>query len=84
MKQPFKVIALTAFVFTDCNGEEGILAMQQKNGEWMPLIGASEERIESFRSYAEKIARRMNCPVQLVKFSVREEIETINRGAGGH
>lgn len=82
MKQPFKITTLTAFVMTDGDGVEGIPAVH-KNGEWMPLIAADQERIESFRPYAQSIARRLNQPIKLVRFSVREELETINSGAGG-
>lgn len=84
MKQPFKIVSLSAFVFVDCHGNEGVLAMQKKDGEWMPLIAADHARVESFRPYAESIAKRLNKPVKLIRFSVREEIETINHGAGGH
>jgi hypothetical protein len=83
MKQPFKITTLTAFVMTDGDGVEGILAIG-KDGEWMPLVAADEARITSFRPYAESVARRCNRPVKLIRFSVREELETINHSAGGH
>lgn len=65
-----------AFVALDKDGTEGVVATM-KEGVYYPLVGADMERVESLKPMAEKLAEQLGVPVTLLKFSVREEIETI-------
>ena len=71
-----KIDKIYAWICTEPDGEQGIPAFQ--HGDiCMPLIGADKERIESQRHIAEQVAAD-GLPVELVCFSGREVLETIN------
>jgi hypothetical protein len=76
----FKITTLHAFISEDENGEEGVVSaqMQMPNGlTWVPMIMADEKRIQSLRPIAEKAARTQKKKIKLVRFSVREDLETL-------
>lgn len=71
-----KIDAVWLFVSRDENGNEGLLAAPL--GEtFMPLVAADPDRVESLRIIAQKMAQMTKKKVHLIKFSVKEEIETI-------
>jgi|WetSurMetagenome_2_1015567.scaffolds.fasta_scaffold310052_2 hypothetical protein len=78
-----KITELWAWVNTEADeNDEGIIAHEVYDvikGEthWMPLVGADKARIESLRDVAKATAERLGKPVKLLKFSTREEIETV-------
>ena len=74
-----KITEMWAFISEDHPDDEGIISMHTIQG-WMPLVGADQARIESFRSLVEDIARQRKIKVKLVRFSVREDIEEIGSG----
>lgn len=62
-----RITELYAFVSVDKSGE-GIMGIQMPNGDWMPLIGADVERVESIKPFADKIAAQMNVPYEIRYF----------------
>ncbi len=69
-----KITELYAWVCTDKDGDEGLLAFQHK-GIMMPMVGADRDRIESLRSTAIDIAKLESVPLKLMKFSTAEILE---------
>lgn len=64
-----KIQTLFVYVMTDDDGSEGVPAFQSpKDGTWMPLFGADEARMASFKLVAVEIALRHNKEVRLLKF----------------
>lgn len=58
--------------------DEGVTAfLFSVMSQWMPMVGADEERMRSLRSMAQKIANTSGQRIKLVKFSVRTDLETI-------
>lgn len=76
-KEPHKVRTITAFIVTEADGTEGITAFIN-NGRWVPMIGSDEERVESLKPIAKKISAAIGKPVQMVRFTVREDVEVID------
>lgn len=68
-----------AFVVEEAPGDEGIPAIC-KDGNWYPMVGADWKRVESLRPYAESTARKTGKTVKLLRFTCREEVETITVG----
>lgn len=69
---------LWAYIATEEDGGEGVCAFyNQKEDTWMPMIGADEARIRSFKSIAEEIADNTNTPIMLVEFSTRTDVEIV-------
>ncbi len=64
-----------AFIALDEDGTEGVVGYPTSQG-MLPLVGADMARVDSLRPYAQQIARSNGVPVTLVRFSVREDIET--------
>jgi hypothetical protein len=75
----FRIETLTAYVAVDPkDGDEGIIGHALSEGTMMPLIGADAKRIEDLRPYAEQVAAATGQQIKLVRFSVREELATLN------
>ena len=70
-----KIEVMYAFVVTEAGGE-GVCAFQSPGG-WIPMVGADMARMDSMRALAKTIARKTGQTIKLIKFSVREELETI-------
>lgn len=70
-----------AFVVRDDDGTEGVIGAYMQTG-WMPLVGADMARVESLIPAAQRVSTQINKPVHLVKFSVREELRTIEPSGG--
>lgn len=72
-----KINELFAFISTDEGPEdEGIIASKMGDA-WMPLVGADQKRVDSLRPIAKQIAQATGKRVVLVKFTHREDVETI-------
>lgn len=67
---------ITAFVTVHADGDEGIIGMRGPDGSWIPLVGADMKRTDQLRAYAQDLAKRSGKPVRLLRFSVREVLET--------
>lgn len=74
----FRIKDMHAFIAIDPRDDsEGIVSrIDGRTGLHEPLIGADQARIESHRPYAEEVARATGTPIKLVRFSVREDVET--------
>lgn len=73
---PFKINELWAFVSTDEEGVEGVCAFRSVDG-WLPMVAADVKRLSSLRPLANEVAKRTGRPVQLIKFTAREDIEML-------
>ena len=73
-----KINKMYAWVSTDEDGGEGIIAHMSSVGEWMPLVGADRARIEAHRARAKKIGKEMRHPISLIEFSDRKVIEVLD------
>lgn len=80
-EQGFRIETVVAFVAHDGDDDEGIMGFLQPDGTWMPMIAADEERIRRLRPIAEDQAKATGQQVKLVRFSQREDLETIDPGA---
>lgn len=72
-----KIDEMFAYIQLDpLDNTEGVIAFLAESG-WMPMVGADMSRVEYLRPMAQKIADETGRPVQLVKFSTREELEML-------
>ena len=72
-----RIDQMYAFIQLDpLDNTEGVIAFMSENG-WMPMVGADMGRVEFLKPMAKRVADETGRPVQLIKFSVREEIEEI-------
>jgi hypothetical protein len=76
-----KINALWAFLAVDEDGDEGVIGFQAGDGP-VPLVGADENRVESYRELATLTALASGLTVRLVKFSTREELEVFTPARG--
>lgn len=69
-----QITEMYAFVMEeDSPDDEGVMGMSM--GEWMlPLVGADMSRVKSLIPYANEIARAVNRPYKILRFSQREDI----------
>lgn len=74
----FVIKTIHAFIAVDPDdGDEGVVGQLMWDGTWMPLVCADERRLEALRPVAQAIAYRTETEIKLVRFSVREDIETL-------
>lgn len=59
------------------DNNEGVIALETKHGP-LPMIAADKERLDDLRPYAMEMAVRTGRPVNVTKFSVREDVEVIS------
>jgi hypothetical protein len=74
----FRITTVSAFLAVDEKDEEGIIGMQVAGGSWVPFVMADETRLNQLRPHAENIARQSGRKIKLVRFSMREDLETIS------
>jgi hypothetical protein len=74
---PFQIQALWAYIGRDADGTEGVLGTTLPSGAMIPLIGADEARIKSYRPFAIKVARASAKRIFLAHFSQRTDLEEI-------
>jgi hypothetical protein len=75
-----RINEIWAFVSVDpADGNEGVVAFYSSRFEsWMPLIAADTKRLEQMRAIAMNMLRDLpDCSIKLVKFTTREEVETL-------
>lgn len=74
----FRITELWAWTAIDPdNDEEGAVGFRTREG-WMPLVMADKARMASMRHVAVEIARASGKTLRLIRFSVREDIETLD------
>ncbi len=72
-----RIDEMFAFIQLDpLDNTEGVIAFLSADG-WMPMVGADMARVEKLRPMAQEVADATGRPVQLVKFSTREELEML-------
>lgn len=72
-----RIDEIWAFVSVDPNdGNEGIIA-QTMGDTWMPFVAADKARLDALRPIVEHLVHKRGITVKLVKFTQREEIETL-------
>lgn len=72
-----------AFVAVDEDDQiEGITAFRNTDGGWMPMVGADQERMDSFRPMAQMLANQSGQTIKLIHFSNRAEVTTIEPDGG--
>jgi hypothetical protein len=65
------------FVTKDATGNEGVAAFNGPNNMVFPMVCADKARVDSLRPIAVQIAEHTGCEIKLIRFSNREELETI-------
>lgn len=74
---PLTITELYAFIANEQPGE-GVAAVQIE-GTMFPLIGADRDRVDSLRKMAQQVADLTGKKLTLAKFSIREDLEVIER-----
>lgn len=74
-----KVTEMFAWLAVEENGSEGIIAGPVGRHELMPLVGGDRKRMEALRPVAEYVQQQTGLRIKLVRFSEREELESIGR-----
>jgi hypothetical protein len=73
-----RILEMYAFIVKDELGDEGVCGFyDKKNQQWTPMVGADLSMMEKLRPQALAVANAVNKPVQMVKFTTRIEVETI-------
>jgi hypothetical protein len=65
-----------AWIATEPDGGESVCGAMIGGG-MMPLVGADMDRIKSLRRLAQVTHKATGCPVRLVRFSKREDLEEL-------
>jgi len=73
-KEKLIIKEMFAYVVEDKDGE-GIIGFLDGNNQWLPLVGADTERMESLRPLAKAICDAKKVPYKLLKFSTRKVLE---------
>jgi hypothetical protein len=76
-KNYLKINELWAWVSVDAEDQnEGIITLGSSMGP-LPMIGADKERMLSMRQLAGQAAKNSGIQVKLIRFTTREDIETL-------
>lgn len=67
---------LYVFIGKDATGNEGIPAFHMRD-MMMPMVCADQARVDALRGIAEQMAQETGIEIKLVRFTNREELETI-------
>jgi hypothetical protein len=77
MRGQLRIDEMFAFIQLDPkDNTEGVIAYLSDVG-WMPMVGADMDRVEYLRPLAQNVADDTGRPVQLVRFTNREEMELL-------
>lgn len=69
-----KITTMFAYLSVDHQGNEGIIAIQDKNAI-IPMVASHIELMDEFRDHVKKTAKESKNKIKLVRFSNREELE---------
>jgi hypothetical protein len=67
---------LFVYLATDEEGHTGVAFFETTGGTRIPLVAESLSRAEGLKAVAAKLATIIDRPIQLARFSVRENLET--------
>ena len=74
----FRISHVDAFISLDpATDEEGVCGFMGADGVMWPMVAANEERLTQLRPLARWVAQRSGRPVRLVRFTKREEMESV-------
>jgi hypothetical protein len=68
------------YAASDEQGNESVVGIKPPGDDvpfMIPLTGRTREEMVQYRPLAEKLAQAMKTPVSLVRFTRREDVETI-------
>lgn len=74
------IVEFFAYTAPDQQGNEAVIgfAHPKEPNIMVPLVSANRMQMEQFRPFAQKLAGDMKMPVKLIRFTGREEVETIS------
>jgi hypothetical protein len=72
-----RIEEMYAFIVADTGPEDEGLAAMKLRGDWLPLVGADMERVESRKPIAQSIARETGQKITIARFTQRTDVETI-------
>lgn len=72
-RKSYKVEELWLYVGIDQDGDEGVAAFQQPNGNWMPMLCADKHRLAHIRPIAEGM-RASGVKLKLVHLATRRDV----------
>jgi hypothetical protein len=67
---------LFVYLATDEEGHSGVAFMETAGGTRIPLVAEDSRKAESLKAIAKALAPMINRSIELVRFSVRENLET--------
>jgi hypothetical protein len=70
----FKIEKLTAFVSVGEDGEEGIIGGMLTPGQWMPFIGADEQRIAQLYELTVEMCQNTGTKFKVLQFDNRVDV----------
>lgn len=77
MEKLLRIEKMYAFIAVDpVDGTEGVCSIMMQ-GNYMPLVGADMERVDSLKPHAQRIANVSGAEIKLCYFSKRIELEVI-------
>lgn len=79
MKGQLRIDQMFAFIVLDADGTEGVPAVGFGDGLILPLMGADMPRVDALRAIVRTHASLRGRKITLAKFSVREDVEVIDR-----
>lgn len=71
----FIIKEVFAFTTIDEDGTEGVIGFRSPDGQWMPLVGADMERVESLMPIAKSIGEVHNKRIFLKRFELKDSEE---------
>lgn len=74
-----RVDEIFAWLAVDTDGSEGIAGAEIGSAGMIPLVGGDRARMDSLRPYAERVHRLTGLRIKLVRFTAREELDSIGR-----
>jgi hypothetical protein len=73
-----KISSVYLFLAVDPNGDESVPAFSEGD-VFMPLMGTDPARVDELREIAKQMSRESGIKITLCRFSVREDLEVIDR-----
>lgn len=76
LRPGFRITEVHIFAAIGDDGEEGIIGMTTPGGIFMPFVCADATRVADMRPHAIQIGKATNRTINLIRLSVREDVET--------
>ena len=72
----FRAKEIWAFMSVDQDDDEGLIGVM-RDGAWLPFVATDLTRVDLLREMAKQVATETNQKVNVVRFTVRENMEEI-------